>query len=166
MANYNKVILVGNLTRDPQMSYLPSQTAVVEFGLAINHRWRDQQGQQREDTCFIDCRCYGKQAETLNQYMSKGRPILIEGRLQFDQWEGKDGSKRSKHRIFVERFQFLGSAGGGGAQGAPRQAPVRQDVPDDAQNAPPADAPPPAPPQDGAGGPLPQEGAGGDNIPF
>ena len=108
MANYNKVILVGNLTRDPQMSYLPSQTPVAEIGLAINRRWRGQNGEQREETCFIDCRAYGKQAETLQQYMRKGRPLLVEGRLQFDSWEGKDGTKRSKHRVVIERFQFLG----------------------------------------------------------
>ncbi len=110
MANYNKVIMVGNLTRDPQMSYLPSQTPVVEFGLAVNRRWRGQDNQQREETCFVDCRIYGRQSETFNQYMSKGSPVLIEGRLQLDTWEGKDGSRRSKHRIIVERFQFLGSA--------------------------------------------------------
>ncbi len=112
MANYNKVIMVGNLTRDPQMSYLPSQTPVAEFGLAVNRRWRGQNGQQREETCFVDCRLYGRQAETFNQYMNKGSPVLIEGRLQLDTWEGKDGTKRSKHRIIVERFQFLGSAQG------------------------------------------------------
>jgi len=108
MANYNKVILIGNLTRDPQMSYLPSQTPVVEFGLAVNRRWRGQDNQQREETCFIDCRAYGKQAETISQYLAKGRPVMIEGRLQYDTWEGKDGVKRSKHRVFVESFQFLG----------------------------------------------------------
>jgi single-strand DNA-binding protein len=123
MANYNKVILMGNLTRDPQLTFLPSQTPVVEFGLAVNRRWRDQQGQQREDTCFIDCRCYGKQAETMNKYLSKGRPVLIEGRLQLDQWESKDGQKRSKHRVFVERFTFVDSGGGGGGGSRPAQRP-------------------------------------------
>ncbi len=121
MANYNKVILVGNLTRDPQLSYLPNQTPVVEIGLAVNRRWRGQDGQQKEDTCFIDCRAYGKPAETLNQYMSKGRPLLVEGRLQLDRWEGKDGTKHSKHRVIIENFQFLGdrsgSGGGGGGGG-------------------------------------------------
>ncbi|MDY6914644.1 MAG: single-stranded DNA-binding protein, partial [Planctomycetota bacterium] len=121
MANYNKVILVGNLTRDPQMSYLPSQTPVVEFGLAVNRRWRGQDGQQKEETCFVDCRCYGRQAETLNQYMAKGRPLLVEGRLQFDTWEDKDGSRHSKHRVIVERFQFLG--GGQQPRSAPQPAP-------------------------------------------
>jgi len=107
LASYNKVILMGNLTRDPQLSYLPSQTAVCEFGLAVNHRWKAD-GEQREETCFIDCRIYGKSAETFKQYMAKGRPVLVEGRLQFDTWEGKDGQKHSKHRVFVQNFQFLG----------------------------------------------------------
>ena len=160
MANYNKVILVGNLTRDPQMSYLPSQTPVVEFGLAINRQWRGQDGQQREETCFIDCRCYGKQAETLNQYMSKGRPILVEGRLQLDTWEGKDGVRRSKHRVMVERFQFLGGRGDqpqrapGASAPAQQQAPAEQQAP-----APGGDQTPPAPPFDGLD-------PTGEEIPF
>ncbi len=119
MANYNKVVLVGNLTRDPQLSYLPSQTPVCEFGLAINHKWKDKDGQQREDVCFIDCHCFGKQAEIFNQYMKKGRPILIEGRLQLDRWEDKDGQKRSKHKVNVQSFQFLGQGGQDGGQGRP-----------------------------------------------
>lgn len=110
MANLNKVMMIGNLTKDPQLSYLPSQTPVVEFGLATNRKWNDKAtGEQREETCFVDCRCYGKQAETLNKYMRKGNPIFIEGRLQFDTWTSQDGQKRSKHRIFVQSFQFLGS---------------------------------------------------------
>jgi len=145
MANYNKVILAGNLTRDPQMSYLPSQTPVVEFGLAVNRRWRGQDGQQREDTCFVDCRVYGKQAEIFNQYMSKGRPVLIEGRLQFDQWEGKDGQKRSKHRVMVERFVFLGGAPASGAR------PPAQRQPAEAPEQAPADASEEPPPADDMG---------------
>ena len=141
MANYNRVILIGNLTRDPQMSYLPSQTPVVEFGLAVNRKWRSTTGEQREETCFVDCRSYGKAAETFNQYMRKGRPVLVEGRLQFDSWEGKDGQKRSKHRIIVENFQFL-SAGAGAPRGEGRAAePSRQDAshvaPDESPDTPP-----------------------------
>jgi len=147
MANYNKVILVGNLTRDPQLSYLPSQTPVCEFGIAVNRRWRGANGEQREETCFVDCRTYGKQAETFNQYMAKGRPVLIEGRLQFDTWEGQDGTRRSKHRIIVERFQFMGGARSGGAP--PSQAPARAPAPSDTGDDPGA---PPEPP--------------GDDIPF
>jgi single-strand DNA-binding protein len=130
MANYNRVILAGNLTRDPQLSYLPSNTPVVDFGLAINRRWRDQSGQDRDETCYIDCRCYGQQAETFNQYMGKGRSVLVEGRLQFQQWDGQDGTRRSKHVVIVERFQFLGAprgeagdaAAGARGRGAPRRA--------------------------------------------
>lgn len=109
MASYNKVIMVGNLTRDPQLSYLPSNTPVVEFGLASNRRWKSQEGEDREETCFVDCRAYGRAAEVMNQYLAKGRPVLIEGRLQFQQWTAQDGSKRSRHMIIVEQFQFMGS---------------------------------------------------------
>jgi len=111
MANYNKVILLGNLTRDPQMSYLPSQTPVVEFGLAINRRYRSSDGQQKDETCFVDCQAYGRLAETINQYMRKGRPLLVDGRLRYSQWEDKDGNRRSKLRVVVENFQFVGSRG-------------------------------------------------------
>ncbi len=153
MANYNKVILVGNLTRDPQMSYLPSQTPVVEIGLAVNRRWRGQDNQQREETCFVDCRAYGRQAETLNQYMKKGQPILIEGRLQLDTWEGKDGSKHSKHRVIVERFQFLGAPSGQAPQA--RTAPPQDPRSQEQQN---ASQEPPAAHNEAAGT--------GDDIPF
>jgi single-strand DNA-binding protein len=122
MANYNRVILAGNLTRDPQLSFLPSNTPVVEFGMAINRQWRDQNsGETRDETCFVDCRCYGRQAETFNQYMSKGRPVLVEGRLQFQQWDAQDGSKRSKHMVIVERFQFLGGRGDAPEAGGARR---------------------------------------------
>ena len=117
MANFNRVILMGNLTRDPQLSYLPNQTPVCEIGMAVNRKWRGNDGQQKEETCFVDCQAYGKQAETLNQYMSKGRPLLIEGRLRYSQWEDKDGNKRSKLRVVIDNFQFLGQGGGqGGGQ--------------------------------------------------
>lgn len=117
MANFNKVILAGNLTRDPQLTYLPSNTAVCEFGMAINRKWKSQSGDMRDETCFVDLRAYGRPAETLNQYMSKGKPLLVEGRLKYDQWEGKDGQKRSKLYVIVDNFQFLGSGGAGGARG-------------------------------------------------
>jgi single-strand DNA-binding protein len=109
MANYNKVILLGNLTRDPQLSYTPNQTAVVDFGLATNRRWTGQDGSVREETCFVDCRAFGRSAENINKYCQKGRPLLVEGRLTFDSWQAQDGSKRSKLRVTVERFQFVGS---------------------------------------------------------
>ncbi len=107
--NVNRVFIGGNLTRDPQMSYLPSQTAVVEFGMATNRKWNDKAtGEQKEEVCFVDCRCYGKQAETLHKYVHKGDPLFIEGRLELDTWDDKQsGAKRSKHRIFIQSFQFL-----------------------------------------------------------
>ena len=110
MANFNKVLLIGNLTRDPQLSYTPSQTAVVEFGLAVNRNWTGQDGQKKEETCFVDCTAFGKRAETINKYLTKGRPVLVEGRLTFSSWTAQDGTKRSRLRVTVENFQFLGSA--------------------------------------------------------
>lgn len=101
---------MGNLTRDPQLSYLPSQTAVVDFGLAINWKWKSKSGEDKDETCFVDCRAFGRTAENLNKYMNKGDPLFVEGRLTFDSWTTQDGSKRSKHRVTIESFQFLGSA--------------------------------------------------------
>lgn len=109
MANYNKIMLMGNLTRDPQLTYLPSQTAVVDFGLAVNRRWTGKDGESREETCFVDCRAFGRQAENINKYLTKGRLVFVEGRLTFDSWTAQDGTKRSKHRVTVENFQFLPS---------------------------------------------------------
>ena len=100
---------MGTLTRDPQLSYLPSQTAVVDFGLAVNRRWKSREGEDRDETCFIDCRAFGRTAENINKYLSKGRPLLVEGRLTFDSWTAQDGTKRSKLRIVVENFEFMGS---------------------------------------------------------
>jgi len=117
MANYNKILMIGNLTRDPQLSYTPSQTAVVDFGLATNRRWTGQDGEQREETCFVDCRAFGRIAETINKYLSKGRMVFVEGRLTFDSWTAADGTRRSRHRVTVENFQFLGG-GAGPAEGA------------------------------------------------
>ena len=118
MRGFNKVILMGNLTRDPQLKYLPSQTAVAEFGLAMNRRWRDAQGQDREEVCFVDCAAFGKTGETINQYFKKGKPIFIEGRLKLDQWDDKQGGgKRSKLSVIVEGFSFIGGPGEGGGGG-------------------------------------------------
>jgi single-strand DNA-binding protein len=117
MANFNKVILAGNLTRDPQLSYTQGGTAVCQFGLAVNRRWRDQAGNQQEETCFVDLTAFGRQAEVINQYMTKGRSILIDGRLNFSQWTTPEGDKRSKLKVVVESFQFLGGPGGGDAEG-------------------------------------------------
>jgi single-strand DNA-binding protein len=120
MASYNKVLLLGNLTRDPELRYTPTQTPVVEFGLATNRRWTGQDGQQREETCFVDCNMFGKRAEALNKYLKKGNPVFVEGRLTYDSWQAQDGTKRSKLRVTIEDFQFIPSgqrSGGGGAGG-------------------------------------------------
>lgn len=150
MANFNKVMLIGNLTRDPRLTYLPSGTPVVELGLAVNRSWTDNQsGEKREATTFVDCKTMGKPAEIINQYMTKGRPIFIEGRLDYRQWEAKDGSgKRSKLEVFIENFQFLGGrdsgAGGGGGRPAGRPA---------------------AAPEGGQGGFSTAQTGGGDYVP-
>jgi single-strand DNA-binding protein len=116
MANLNKVMLIGNLTRDPELKYTPGNQAVCEVGLAVNRKYRTKDGEDREETTFVDCEAWGKQAEVIKQYMTKGKPIFIEGRLKLDTWEDKDGGKRSKMRVVIENFQFLGSAGGGGGE--------------------------------------------------
>ncbi|MDX1564499.1 MAG: single-stranded DNA-binding protein [Phycisphaeraceae bacterium] len=114
MANFNRVVLMGNLTRDPKLSYLPSNTPVVEIGLAVNRKFKRQDGQQKEETLFIDCNAFGRTAEVINQYLKKGRPILIEGRLKLDRWNDKEGNPRSKHNVVIENFQFVDSRGGDG----------------------------------------------------
>ena len=137
MANFNKVILMGNLTRDPQLRYLPSNTPVCDFGLAVNRKRRGQDGEMHEETCFVDVDAFGKPAETINQYMSKGRPILIEGRLRFRQWTTEDGQRRSKLSVVAENFQFVGGprseAGAGSAraatEGGSSQQQQQQDAP-------------------------------------
>jgi single-strand DNA-binding protein len=130
MASYNKVILVGNLTRDPELRYTPKGTAVAKLGLAVNRTWKTETGESKEEVTFVDVDAFGKQAEVIGQYMKKGRPILIEGRLKLDQWDDKQtGQKRSRLGVVMEAFQFLGSApgregggGGGGGDFAPRQS--------------------------------------------
>ena len=127
MANFNKVILLGNLTRDPEIRYTQGGMAVAKLGLAVNRRY-SVNGEQKESTCFVDLTAFGRQAEVINEYCKKGRPLFVEGRLEFSQWEGQDGSKRSKLEVVVENFQFLGSrdgemggGGGGGGGGGRRQ---------------------------------------------
>lgn len=155
MAGFNKVILMGNLTRDPQLKYLPNNTAVCELGLAVNHKWRDREGNQRDEVCFVDLSVFGRQAETINQYMSKGRPVLIEGRLKYDTWTGQDGQKRSKHSVIVDNFRFVGAREGGGQDSGQSRARSGYDQgggydeagpgPDAGSSEPPApDAPPPS----------------------
>jgi single-strand DNA-binding protein len=112
MANLNKVMLMGNITRDPELKYMPSQTAVCDFGLAINRTWTGQDGVKKEEVTFVDCTCFGKTAEILAKYKKKGDPLFVDGRLKLDQWEAQDGSKRSKMRVVVENFQFLNRSAG------------------------------------------------------
>ena len=154
MASYNKVILVGNLTRDPELRYTPKGMAIAKLGLAVNRTWRTETGESKEEVTFIDLDAFGRQAETLAQYMKKGSPLMIEGRLRLDQWDDKQtGQKRSKLGVVVEGFQFLGGGKGGGEMGgaeapaAPRSRP--------AASAPKAETPDSEPP-------LPED----DDVPF
>ena len=118
MANYNRIILAGNLTRDPELSYTPNNTAVCKFGLAVNRNWTNREtNEKREETMFVDCTAWMRQAEVINQYLRKGQPILIEGRLAHDTWTTPEGQKRSKHSVVVEKFEFMGGPGGGGGSG-------------------------------------------------
>jgi len=140
MANVNKVILIGNLTRDPELRYTPNGAAVIDFGMAINRKWRGKDGQMSEDTCFVDLQAWARSAEVISEYCHKGDPLYVEGRLKLDSWEGRDGQKRSKLRVVVENFQFLGgrrsgNAGGGSARPSP---PRQQPAPPANDEAPPA----------------------------
>lgn len=162
MASFNQVILLGNLTRDPQLRYTPTQMAVCDFGLAVNRKFKAADGSDREEVTFVDCTAWGKQAEVINTYCTKGKPLFIQGRLKLDTWEDKNGGgKRSKLNVVVETFQFIGGrdqAGGGGggyaggdegsASGGGRppaaRAPQRGSSPQRAaQQAPPPDEAPP-----------------------
>src|ERR1700690_1647229 len=118
MASFNRVILVGNLTRDPELRYLQSGMAVTDIGLAVNDRRKGQNGEWIEETTFVDVTVWGRTAEVMGEYLSKGSPVLIEGRLKLDTWEAQDGQKRSKLKVVCERMQMLGARGQGG-QGAP-----------------------------------------------
>jgi single-strand DNA-binding protein len=121
--SFNKIMLMGNLTRDPELKYLPSNTPVCEFGLACNRKFRRADGEAGEEVLFVDCAAFARTAEVINQYLRKGRPIFIEGRLKLDRWQDKDGNNRSKHTVVIENFQFVdsreseGGAGGGGGGG-------------------------------------------------
>ncbi len=108
MANFNRVFLMGNLTRDPELRYLASGTAVANLGLAVNTRYRAQDGELKEDVCFVRIVVWGKQAESCSQYLNKGRAVFIEGRLQSRSWETEDGQKRSVMEVRADRVQFLG----------------------------------------------------------
>ena len=138
MASFNKVILMGNLTRDPEVKFLPSGTAVANFGLAMNESYTDQQtGEKKDSTCFVDVEAWGRQAEIVGEYFSKGRPILVEGALKYDSWEAEDGTKRNRLKVRLIRFQFVGrrdedEAGNGYAEAQPAAAPTQSESHQDA----------------------------------
>ncbi len=110
----NKVFLMGNLTRDVELKYTPSNQPVATFGIAMNRRYKTKDGENREETTFVDCEAWARTAEVMSEYLSKGRPVFIEGRLKLDQWQDKEGNNRSKLRVVVENFQFVDSRGGAG----------------------------------------------------
>ena len=147
---YNKVILVGNLTRDVEIRYTPGGTAVGNTGLAVNRKFKAATGEQKEETMFVDISFFGRTAEIANQYLRKGSKVLVDGRLKLDQWTAQDGTKRSKHSVTVENMQMLGSredaAAQSGGYGAPAgdysSAPASSS---ESYSQPAADTPPPAP---------------------
>ena len=162
MANFNKVFLMGNLTRDPEIRYTQTGTAVAKLGLAVNRSWKRQDGQQQDETCFVDITAFGRQAEVISEYCSKGRPLFVEGRLHFSQWEDQQtGQRRSKLDVTLEGFQFLGSRGDR-AGGPPAQTPPPQRRP---QEQPPQEQPPPQqqPPQQQEQQPPPADDAAPPN---
>jgi single-strand DNA-binding protein len=151
MASFNKVILAGNLTRDPELRYTPKGTAVARLGIACNRKWKSETGEMKEEVTFVDVDAFGKTAETIGQYLKKGRPILIEGRLRYDTWEDKQsGQKKSKLGVVLENFQFLDSGGGRGEGAAEASSPR------------PASGSAPATPEPPEGNVSPE----GDDVPF
>ena len=132
MASFNKVILMGNLTRDPEVRYTPKGTAVTDVGLATNRVYTGSDGQKQEETTFVDVTFWGRQAETICKYLKKGSPLFVEGRLKFDTWENQDGQKRSKLSVNGENFQFIDSRRDGGAGpggGSSREANAAPEAP-------------------------------------
>ena len=153
MANFNKVILAGNLTRDPELRFTPKGMAICKFSLAINRAWTNEAGEKKEEVTFIDLDAFGRQAETIAQYLKKGAGIMVEGRLRLDQWDDKQtGRKRSKLGVVVEGFQFIGGGNRGDSSGAP--APISRPSPS-------AAAPPSTGPADAA-----EEAPSEDDVPF
>ncbi len=166
MPNLNRVMLMGNLTRDPELRYTPSNTAVAQIGLAINYRWKDQNGEQREEVTFIDCEAWGRTAEVINQYLRKGRPIYVEGRLKLDQWQDKEGNSRSKLKVVVENFQFLDSKGSGGGDGEGGGGNYNRSPSQGQQRPPQQQRPSQPPPQQQQPPSEPYQPVDEDNIPF
>jgi single-strand DNA-binding protein len=135
MATYNKVLIMGNLTRDPELKQTPSSQSVAQIGIAMNRKFKDREGNMREETTFVDCEAWGRTAEVMAQYLSKGKPVFVEGRLKLDQWQDKEGNNRSKLKVVIESFQFIDSKGGQSstppatAAAAPPSAPPADDIP-------------------------------------
>jgi single-strand DNA-binding protein len=133
MANFNKVILAGNLTRDPELRYTPKGTAIAKIGLAINRTWTSESGEKKEEVTFVDVDAFGKTAEIIGQYLKKGRPILVEGRLRYESWDDKQtGQKRSRLGVVMESFQFMDSqrpAEGAAAPARPAPRPAVAEPP-------------------------------------
>ncbi len=128
MASYNRVLLMGHLTRNPEIRYTPSGTAVSDLGLAVNETFKNKAGEVVEQVCYVDVVVWGRQAETASEYLQKGSPVFVEGRLQLDQWENQQGEKRSKLRVRADRVQFLGGGGSGSQNAATPSAPATQPV--------------------------------------
>ncbi len=171
MASYNRVILVGNLTRDPELRYIPSGTAVTDIGLAVSDKRKNANGEWVEEVNFINVTLWARTAEVASEYLSKGSSVLIEGRLKFDQWE-KDGQKMSKLKVVADRMQMLGGRSGGGDGGGGGGG-NRSAAPDNqySEAAPAQDDFGPPPQQSGGGGGGGGDGGGGgggggDDIPF
>ncbi len=148
MASYNKVILLGNLTRDPELRYTPKGTAVARLGLAVNRTYKTDSGESKEEVTFLDVDAWGKQAELISQYLRKGNPLFVEGRLRLDQWDDKQtGQKRSAIKVVLENFQFVGGraeGGSGGSGGTPSAPPSRPPArPANPTEPPTSDGPPP-----------------------
>jgi single-strand DNA-binding protein len=135
MASLNKVFLMGNLTRDPELRYTPAGLAVASFGIAINRVWTAKTGEQKKDVCYVDINIFGRRAEVVGEYFSKGNPIFIEGHLQFHQWEAKDGQKRSTLRVIAENFEFIGGQTKRPAEGVGTSSkegkPLPESIPED-----------------------------------
>lgn len=125
MPSLNKVLLMGNLTRDPELRVTPKGTSICQFSLAINRQFKMESGESREEVIYVDVEAWGKQGETIAKYVTKGRPLYVEGRLRLDQWEDKNTKeKRSRMKVVLEQFQFLGDGRGGGAGGGGASAPA------------------------------------------
>ena len=117
MPSYNKVLLMGNITRDVELKYTPGNMAVATIGIAVNRRFKTKEGETKDEVTYVDCEAWGRTAEVIQQYLGKRKPIFIEGRLKLDQWQDKEGGNRSKLKVVVENFQFVDSKGGGGGAG-------------------------------------------------